>query len=53
MSDKEVTLQIRIPLHLRDAFNAAAKDNDMTASQLLRAYIKQYIKSNEQGSLKL
>ncbi|MBR9972689.1 ribbon-helix-helix protein, CopG family [Magnetospirillum sulfuroxidans] len=41
----EVMLTIRLPRSLRDEFQAMVKAQDMTASQVLRGAIRQYVKA--------
>lgn len=41
--NKDVTLTIRLPRSLRDAFQEATSAADITASQVLRAAIRQYL----------
>ena len=43
MSDNDVTLTIRLPRSMRDAFQVATTAADITASQVLRAAIRQYL----------
>ena len=42
----EAGIRIRIDPKLRDKFILACKNNDLTASQVIRAYIREYVKSN-------
>ena len=50
MIDNSV-LQIRLDENLKIAFLQIAKSNDRTAAQLLRDYIRAYVKKNGQGEL--
>jgi hypothetical protein len=45
------TLTIRLPAHLRDAFNASCESQDQTASQVLRATIRKYVAQHGQPDL--
>lgn len=49
MSD--ATLQFRLPADLLRAFHEACAANDQTASQVLRAMMRDYVKANAQGDL--
>lgn len=44
-------LNIRIDTDLKKAFDAACANQDQTASQVLRAAIRDYVKKHAQGSL--
>lgn len=48
---KEVNFTIRIDPALRDAFQAAAKGQDRTGSQLLRDFMRDYVKRHGQRDL--
>lgn len=51
---KSVGLRIRIEPELRDSFIAACNENDLSAAQVLRAFMKEYVNSHElsrQGEL--
>lgn len=39
-------LQVRLPTHLKNKFNETAKNNKQIPSQLIRNFIRQYIKEN-------
>ncbi len=41
--DKKVFLQIRVGKNLKKAFEKACKQNDLTASQVLRAHMREYV----------
>ena len=47
------TFTCRADRDLIDAFKVTAKDNNRTASQLVRDYMIEYVKKNGQGKLKL
>jgi len=47
------TLQIRLPEDLRKAFQAACEQNDQTASQVIRAMMREYVSRNAQQPLAL
>lgn len=54
MSNKnESTFTCRGNKELIDAFKRIAKDNNRTASQLVRDYMQEYVKKNGQGKLDL
>ncbi len=42
--EKKVFLQIRVNKELKKDFERACKDNDQTASQVLRAHMRDYVK---------
>lgn len=48
---KEVNFTIRISPDLRDAFMAAAKGQDRTGSQLLRDFMRDYVRKHGQRDL--
>ncbi len=47
----EVTYQIRVNEELKNAFIESAKAKDRTAAQLLRDFMRDYVKKNGQGEL--
>jgi hypothetical protein len=47
----EVMLTIRIPRSLRDEFQAIVKAQDITASQVLRGAIRQYVKAGREAPI--
>lgn len=47
----DTTFTFRIPPELKQAFEAVAKANDRSGSQLLRDFIRDYVKKNAQGDL--
>lgn len=47
----ETTLNLRLPAELKKAFEDACKRNDQTASQVLRALMRDYAKKHAQGEL--
>lgn len=46
-------LTIRVPAEMRDRFLQVCKDQDVTASQILRAAMRAYLESNSQPALPL
>lgn len=48
---KETAFTIRVEPELKDAFVLAAKGQDMTASQLIRAFMRDYVKKHGQADL--
>lgn len=44
-------MNLRLPADLKKAFEEVCRQNDQTASQVLRAMIRRYIKENAQGDL--
>jgi len=44
-------IRTRIDANLKKAFDAAAKGNDLTSSQVLRAFIRDYTKKHGQKDL--
>ena len=50
MEDKS-TLNLRVPADLKRAFDAACAANDQTASQAIRAMMREYVKKHAQGDL--
>lgn len=48
---KRSVLSIDVPLELRETFFAVAAANDVTGSQVLRAFMRDYIRKNSQGDL--
>lgn len=46
-----VTINLRLPESLKAAFEAACKQNDQTASQVIRAMMREYAKKHAQGDL--
>lgn len=49
--EKEKRLNVRAEAHLVEAFIAAAEANDRTASQLIRDYMREYVKKHGQTDL--
>ncbi len=49
----ETTMQLRLPAELRKAFQEACEANDQTASQVLRAMMRDYVSRNAQTKLDL
>jgi hypothetical protein len=50
MSDN-ATINLRLPNDLKRAFEDACARNDQTASQVIRAMMREYVKKNAQGDL--
>ena len=48
----EAGIRVRIDPELRDKFILACRNNDLTASQVIRSYIREYVKSNLQQESK-
>lgn len=51
MDEKTIVVNYRVPEDLKRAFESACKGNDQTASQVVRALMREYVKKNAQGSL--
>jgi hypothetical protein len=49
--EKEKRLNVRAETHLVEAFIAAAESNDRTASQLIRDFMREYVKKHGQTDL--
>lgn len=49
--EETVVINHRVPADLKRAFEQACKDNDQTASQVIRSLMREYVKKNAQGSL--
>lgn len=50
-NSKEKRLNVRADAHLIDAFVAAAANNDRTASQLIRDFMREYVKKHGQTDI--
>jgi predicted transcriptional regulator len=48
---KEIAFTIRVEPDLKDAFVSAAKSQDRTASQLVRDYMRDYVKKHGQRDI--
>jgi predicted HicB family RNase H-like nuclease len=46
--EKEKRLNVRAETYLVEAFTAAAASNDRTASQLIRDFMREYVKKHGQ-----
>lgn len=46
----ETSIRIRVPTELHEQFNTTCKANDLTASQVLRAAMREYINRNKSHS---
>ena len=51
MPDSASTLTIRVPLELQQAAESVARDRDTTLSQLVRAFLRDYVAKERQKSL--
>lgn len=51
MSDDKVGFSFRVEESLKKSFEKCAIANDRTASQLLRDFMRDYVKKNAQGDL--
>ena len=51
MADEKISITFRAEASLRDAFERAAKGNDRTVSQLLRDFMRDYVRRHAQGDL--
>lgn len=51
MSDEKTTFNMRVDKNLAEQFKKAAKENNRTASQLLRDCMIEYIKKHRQGDM--
>lgn len=51
MADEKISITFRTEASLRDAFERAARGNDRTVSQLLRDFMREYVKRHAQGDL--
>lgn len=49
--DEKTTFNMRVDKHLVEQFKQAARDNNRTASQLLRDCMIEYVKKNRQGDM--
>ncbi len=49
--EKEKRLNVRAEAHLVEAFISAAEANDRTASQLIRDFMREYVKKHGQIDL--
>jgi antitoxin component of RelBE/YafQ-DinJ toxin-antitoxin module len=50
MPDSASTLTIRVPLELKQAAESVARDRDTTLSQLIRAFLRDYVAKERQLS---
>lgn len=51
MSNETALVTARVPADLKKAFDEAASRNDRTASQLIRDFMREYVRANAQGDL--
>jgi antitoxin component of RelBE/YafQ-DinJ toxin-antitoxin module len=51
MSENTTSMQVRIDHNLKKVFISCCKNQDITASQELRKYMREYIAKNGQGKL--
>ena len=49
--DTSATFTFRLPEDLKKAFDVSAAGQDQTSSQLLRAFIREYVKKHAQQRL--
>jgi hypothetical protein len=49
--EQTTAISHRIPTDLKKAFDLACQSNDQTASQVIRALMRDYVKQNAQGDL--
>lgn len=51
MENEDVVIRARIDKKLKKAFENACKANDLTSSQVIRAFIREYLAKNGQKGL--
>lgn len=51
MAANNENFTIRVPADLRDDFKEACARQDMTASQLVRRWMRDFVESDQQGTL--
>lgn len=51
MNEGTALVTARVPADLKKAFDDAASRNDRTASQLIRDFMREYVRKNAQGDL--
>lgn len=51
MEEQSTTFNMRLPKPLKDAFEAACKGNDRSAAQMIRDFMRDYVKQNNQAGL--
>lgn len=49
-SEKDVVLTIRVERELRSAFSAACDANDVPAAQVIRHFMRDYVKAQSGGA---
>lgn len=49
--EEQATITIRVPATVKRAFDLAAAANDRTGSQLIRDFMRLYVRQNAQGDL--
>ena len=49
--EETAVINHRVPAELKRAFDDACKANDQTASQVIRAMMREYVGANAQGDL--
>lgn len=49
--EEKATINLRVPADLKRVFEDACTRNDQTASQVIRAMMREYVKKNAQGDL--
>ncbi len=53
MEIKEDQLKILVPGDLKAAFDVACKTQDQTMSQVLRAFMKEYVRAHGEGQMEM
>jgi metal-responsive CopG/Arc/MetJ family transcriptional regulator len=51
MEEKKSRYELQLPESLKKSFEAAARTNDRMPSQLIRDFMREYIRKNAQGDL--
>jgi antitoxin component of RelBE/YafQ-DinJ toxin-antitoxin module len=51
IDSNEVIQSFRVDRDLRKIFQQVCQDNDMTASQVLRQFMRDYVSKNSQGKM--
>lgn len=51
MDEQTTTFNLRLPKPLKNAFEAACKSNDRSAAQIVRDFMRDYVKQNNQAGL--
>lgn len=53
MEAKEEQMKILLPGDLKAAFDIACKGQDQTMSQVLRSFIREYVKAHGEGQMEM